>query len=57
LLAAGTALAWLGNVRLTYILGTAGILLWARFAFTSYEYRRLWSFVSTSAALFTTGER
>jgi enterobacterial common antigen flippase len=57
LLAAGTALAWLGNVRLTYILGTAGILLWARFAFTSYEYRRLWSFVSTSAALFTTGDR
>ena len=57
LLLAGVALAWLGNVHLTYILGTAAILIWARFAFTSSEYRRLWSYVSTPVALFSSGER
>jgi antigen flippase len=57
LLLAGSAMALLGNVHLTYILGTLALLVWARLAVTSSEYRRLWAYVSTPVVLFGGGER
>ena len=41
LLVAGFALALRGDPRVTYVLGTAALLLWPRFAFSFSEYRRL----------------
>jgi O-antigen/teichoic acid export membrane protein len=59
LLLVGTLLVWLGNVNvhLTYTLGAAAILVWAKFAFTSSEYRRFWIYVSAPVMLFSSGER
>jgi Na+-driven multidrug efflux pump len=57
LLLAGFALAFLRDARVTYVLGTAALLLWARFAFSSSEYRRLWTHLSSPAFLFGNGGR
>lgn len=57
LLLAGFVMALLGDARVTYFLGTAALLLWARFAFSSPEYRRLWTYLSSPAALFGNGGR
>jgi len=57
LLLAGFALTLVGDERITHVLGTAALLLWARFAFTPSEYRRLWTLLSTPAALFGSGGR
>lgn len=51
LLALASGLAWVGNVYVAYFVGAAALLLWAGLAFTSLEYRRLWVFVSSQAAL------
>jgi Na+-driven multidrug efflux pump len=48
LLLAGFTLALLGNVHLMYVLGTVALLVWARLAVTSSEYRRLWTYVLTT---------
>jgi PST family polysaccharide transporter len=57
LLAAGSLLAWMGPGFASYTLGAAGLLLWLRFALSSAEYRRLWSYVSGSSALLAAGGR
>jgi O-antigen/teichoic acid export membrane protein len=43
-------LAWLGNAPVTYMGGAAALLLWARLAFSSSEYRRFWGYISNQAA-------
>jgi Na+-driven multidrug efflux pump len=49
-------LAFLGDWRLTYILGTVALLIWARLAFTASEYQRFWTHLSSPAGLFGGGE-
>ena len=56
LLLTGMLVAWVGNVRLAYVVGTIALLIWTRFAFTSSEYRRLWSYVSAPVVLLGGGE-
>jgi Na+-driven multidrug efflux pump len=57
LLLAGFTLALLGNVHLMSVLGTVALLVWARLAVTSSEYRRLWTYLSTTGVGVGSGER
>jgi len=51
LLLFGSVLAWMGNAQVTYILGTTALLLWASFAFSTSEYRRIWGYASSQILL------
>ena len=56
LLTAGALVRW-GSLAMTYFLGGAALLLWARLALTSSECRRLWLHVSSPAILLAGGHR
>ena len=57
LLLIGSVLAWMGNAQVTYIVGSGALLVWVSFAFSTSEYRRLWTYVSAPTLLFGAGER
>jgi O-antigen/teichoic acid export membrane protein len=51
-----TFLALTQNAEVTYIIGSAALLIWAAFAFSTSEYRRLRDYMLSPAALFGSSE-
>jgi MFS family permease len=56
LLVAAFLLASLTTPLTTYLVGSAALLLWTRFAFSKSEYQHAWVYVRSQAASFSSGD-